>query len=79
MEFDSGALTAGAQAAKLGFDTVRSLLGLLKDAKEALPKGPKADAVGLAIEQSEKHFAIAEAHWPKGSATSSANVNSRRP
>lgn len=66
MDYDPAALTSGVQAAKLGFDTIRSLFGVLKDAKDAMPKGAKSDAVGLAIEQSEKHFAIAEAQIAKG-------------
>lgn len=48
-------------AAKLGFDTIRAALGMVRDAKDALPNTEQRKAIEIAIDQSEKQLAIAEA------------------
>ncbi|MER8521188.1 hypothetical protein NKI48_13715 [Mesorhizobium sp. M0644] len=63
---DPSSYTAGLQAAKLAFDTVRGAFGMMKDVKDAMPKGDNSSAVTLAIEKSERQFAIAEAELAKG-------------
>jgi len=49
-------------SAKAGFDTLRLLLGLVKDVQAVLPAGEKKQAVALTMEQVEKQLQIAEAH-----------------
>lgn len=58
--FDPETIVRGAGAPKSAFDAMRDLLGLYKDAKDVLPEGKK-EAAALAISNSEKQIAIAEA------------------
>jgi hypothetical protein len=51
-------------AAKLGFDTIRSVLGIIKDAGDVLPEERRA-AVAEAIEQSSRQFDLAEVEIAK--------------
>lgn len=57
-------IAAGASAASASFKAIRQLLGVFKDAKDMLPADKQA-AASLAIENSEKQLAIAEAELAK--------------
>lgn len=56
---EATALVKGLSAAKLGFDTIRAVLGVMKDTKDMLPEGQRA-VVAEAIEQSTRQFDLAE-------------------
>lgn len=57
---EATALVKGLGAAKLGFDTIRAMLGMVKDANDLLPPEKQA-AINEAIEQSSRQFGLAEA------------------
>ncbi|MEX2693685.1 hypothetical protein [Rhizobium mongolense] len=60
MEITPENIAAGASAASASFKAIRQLLGVFRDAKDMLPADKQA-AASLAIENSEKQLAIAEA------------------
>lgn len=62
---EATALLKGLGAAKLGFDTIRSVLGVIKDTQAVMPEDKKA-FVAEAIEQSSRQFGIAEVEIAKG-------------
>ena len=49
------------QLVKVAFDTMRSALGLMKDAKDVLPEGPRREAIEQSLDASENQLQIAEA------------------
>ncbi len=65
MDDTGGMFGGGLKDVKLAFDTIRTLFGVLKDAKEAMPDSPKSEAVTEALKQSEIQFDIAEAQIAK--------------
>jgi hypothetical protein len=58
---DLAAITAGLAAAKSGFETLRTALGLVKDAQGMLPAGERKDAVARTLEEADKQVRLAEA------------------
>ena len=46
--------------AKLSFDTLRSLIGVVRDTKSLLPSGPKSEAIEVVLKESERQLQIAE-------------------
>jgi hypothetical protein len=62
---DPAAIASGLPAAKTTFDAIRSAIGLLKDTKDLLPKGQKADAVTAALVTAESSSRVAEAEIAK--------------
>jgi hypothetical protein len=66
MVMDVAALAAGLQAAKTGFDVLRTALGLLKDVQDVMPAGEKKDAVATSLNEAEKHIQIATAQIAQG-------------
>lgn len=61
---DPVTIISGISAIKTTFDTLRGAIGLLKDAKELLPK-EKADAVNAALVTAESSSLIAQAEVAK--------------
>ena len=62
---DIPTIVAGAGALKTGFDTVRSVLGLVKDVQGILPPGEKKDVIGHSLAQAEREIQLAEAQIAK--------------
>jgi predicted RNA-binding Zn-ribbon protein involved in translation (DUF1610 family) len=60
MEVNANDIAVAASTAKSVFETVRTMLGVFKDAKDLLPADKQA-AANLAIEASTKQLSIAEA------------------
>jgi hypothetical protein len=58
-------VAAGISAVKTTFDTLRSVIGLLKDSKDLLPKDEKTAAITVALETAESSSKIAEAEIAK--------------
>ena len=54
-------ITAGMQALKGAFDSLRSVTGLLRDVKELLPDDHRTATIAAQLQQAEKATAIAEA------------------
>ncbi len=51
--------------AKTAFDTFRSAIGLIKDARTLLPVGQDTEAIDLALSESERQLRVAEAATAK--------------
>jgi hypothetical protein len=62
---DPNIYTAGMEAAKLAFETIRGALGILKDAKDVMPKGDKASAVSVAIDSLRSSLPSPRLSWRK--------------
>jgi hypothetical protein len=60
MGVDLAAITAGLAAAKSGFETLRTALGLVKDAQGLLPAGEKKEAVARTLEEADKQVRLGE-------------------
>lgn len=58
---DLASITAGVAAAKAGFDTLRTAIGLVKDVQGVLPAGERKEVVSRTLEEAETHVRIAEA------------------
>jgi len=63
---DLTSLATGMQAVKIGFDTLRAALGLVKDVQEVMPAGEKKEAVGLSLAEATKQLKLAEAQIAQG-------------
>ncbi|MGA9014653.1 MAG: hypothetical protein WB509_19350 [Acetobacteraceae bacterium] len=49
-----------------GFDTVSSVIGLVKDVQGVLPAGDKKDAIAESLVQAERQMQLAETQIAKG-------------
>ena len=58
---DADSIAAGVSLAKVGFDTLRTALGLVKDVQEALPSGEKKEVAGRTLQEADKQLRLAEA------------------
>jgi hypothetical protein len=56
---------AGAAAVKSTFDTLKSAIGLLRDAKGLLPEGDQREAITIALDSASASAKIAEAEVAK--------------
>lgn len=65
MSDDAGALGIGMEHVRAGIETLRSVFGLMKDAKDALPAGDDKMAIGAAIDTSARQLQFAEAELAK--------------
>ena len=55
---DLGTIAAGMAAAKTGFETLRTALGLVKDAQGLLPAGEKKDVVARTLEEADRQVRL---------------------
>ena len=58
---DITSIAEGVSALKTGFDTVRAVLGLVKDVQGVLPPGDKKEAIGQSLAHAERQVQLAEA------------------
>lgn len=63
---DLASLSSGLALAKSGFDTLRTAVGLVKDAQGILPAGEKKDVVGRSLEEADRQIRLAEAQIARG-------------
>jgi len=58
---DLATIAAGLGVAKSGFDTLKTALGLVKEAQEVLPAGDKKEVIARTLETAEQQVRLGEA------------------
>jgi hypothetical protein len=58
---DLHSLAEGLAAAKTGFDTLRTAIGLVRDVQTVIPEGEKKQVVTQTLEEAERQMRIGEA------------------